>query len=166
MTKNKYFAYFKIMFIFGVVNSVTIGFTTLMMILNAIIVAPGFFLFVIILGGMLAVLIIGTKKFHNFSKMTEEQLLTQRGSLSLWSVMFSIFLFPMGMLSLIPLFNLNEEYPMQAYVPQTPTTYYNEPRKDTMDEKMEKIQKFHEMKEKGILSLEDFLAIKERILKE
>lgn len=166
MTKNKYFAYFKVMFILGIVNSVVIGLSTLSMVLSSI-VEPVFLVFVLIFGGVLAVYIIGTTKFAKFSKYTEEQLLADRNSLTLWCVLFSILLFPMGLLSLIPLFNLNEEFPVQQtqYVHKAMENNV-QPVKNSMDDKLEKIQKYYEMKEKGVLSLEDFLVVKERILNE
>lgn len=166
MTKNKYFAYFKVMFILGIVNSVAIGLSTLSMVISSII-EPVFLVFVLIFGGVLAVYIIGTTKFAKFSKYTEEQLLADRNSLTLWCVLFSILLFPMGLLSLIPLFNLNEEFPVQQtqYVHKAMENNV-QPVKNSMDDKLEKIQKYYEMKEKGVLSLEDFLVVKERILNE
>ena len=110
-------------------------------------------------------MIMGAKKYLDWAKMTDEELLSVKQSILGWAIFFSIFLFPLGLLSLIPYFNLNGEASAAARG-AVDGVRNAVSKKDPMQEKIEKIQKLAELKEKGLIDEEDFKAAKSKILAE
>ena len=102
-------------------------------------------------------LFIGASKFFKWQKSSDEEVLADKDSVVVWAIVFSIFLFPLGLIALVPVFN------MEGQISQviTPKSVEKE-----MDEKMDKIKKLHQMKEDGIITEEDFKLAKEKILSE
>lgn len=112
-------------------------------------------------------LIIGATKYLSWSKMSDEQVLASRDAIVIWGIVYAIFLFPLGLVALVPVFNLEGQLQKAISPSSNPTdASQNTTVANDMDAKMEKIKKLHDMKEKGIIDEEDFKLAKDKILKE
>lgn len=105
--------------------------------------------------------IIGASKYLAWAKMSDEEMAPNKDAVTIWGIVFAIFMFPLGLLALFPIFNFDGQLTNATNSNQTATH-----SSDGMDAKMEKIKKLYELKEKGILDEEDFKLAKEKILKE
>ncbi len=101
-------------------------------------------------------LIIGANKFFSWSKMSAEEIETERDSIFVWSIVIAILMFPIGLIALVPVFNFEGQL--------TAKTYNAAPKEESFDSKIDKIKKLHELKEQGVISEEDFKLAKEKIL--
>lgn len=101
-------------------------------------------------------LIIGGTKYNKFGKLTDEACLAQKDSITVWAVVIAIFSFPIGLLALIPFFNLQGDLSNAAH----------NVTKSNMDKKEEQIKKLIEMRENGLITEEELAAAKMKILTE
>lgn len=110
-------------------------------------------------------LFIGASKFLGYSKMSDDEVLAEKSNVMVWSIVFAVVMFPLGLIALIPAFNLegNVDRATSGAITGVKSAFE---KKDPMEEKMEKIQKLYEMKEKGIIDEDDFAAAKAKILKD
>jgi len=114
-----------------------------------------FFLIVTIPIGIL--LIIGGAKFRGFAKLNDDECMEKKSSIMLWAIIICICTFPIGIIALIPVLNL-EGMTNNRRVVETP--------KPTIENKEEQIKKLQEMKDKGLIDDDEFKAAKMKILME
>lgn len=110
-------------------------------------------------------LFIGAAKYLNYAKMSDEAVLAEKSTVMVWAIVFAVVMFPLGLIALVPALNLegNVDRATSGAVTGVKSAFE---KKDPMEEKMEKIQKLYEMKEKGIIDEEDFAAAKAKILRD
>lgn len=105
-------------------------------------------------------LIIGSKKFLDYAKLTDEEVLSlDRQNLTIWLIVFCVLMFPVGLIALIILFNLEGQLSAKVN-----STLNSNSESSVMDEKINKIKELYEMKEQGIITEEDFQNAKNKIL--
>lgn len=130
---------------------------TVFSILGVLGMIAGILFCITIVGAIIGIpIIIGANRYSKWAKQSDEQVFEERSDVSLWGVVYAIFIFPIGLIALIPVFNLKGQI--------TNAIEGTKPEKDEMDEKIEKIKKLHEMKEKGIIDEEDFKTAKQKLL--
>jgi len=104
-------------------------------------------------------LIIGALFFGKCQNMTNEDVLANRNTIMVWGIIFTIIMFPLGAIALVPMFNLEGQIDNFAGNTQHPKT------DDSYDEKIRKVEKLHKMKADGLITEGEFEAAKEEILK-
>lgn len=105
-------------------------------------------------------LIIGATKFFSLAKQTDEELQNQKDTVLVWGIVFTIIIFPLGALALIPSFNLDGQlYSSGGY---KPTKAEDKSKKS----KAERINELFELKEKGLIDENDFQIAKNKIINE
>lgn len=118
-------------------------------------IVVGILLCITLVGILFAIpLFIGVNKYFKWAKYSDEQLQEERDSIVIWGIVYTIFMFPIGAVALVPVFN------MEGQLVGTQT------KPSETDEKLDKINKLHKMKEEGILTEEEFKEAKIKILAE
>ena len=110
-------------------------------------------------------MIMGAKKYMDWSKISDEELLNEKPSMLGWTIFFCIFTFPFGLVALIPYFNL-EGGVDRAATGAVQGVKGAFAKKDPMQEKIDKIEKLAALKEKGLIDEDDFKVAKAKILSE
>lgn len=139
--RNKNYAFLLLSGIFGMV----IGIGACLTIIGAIIGIP---------------LIIGASKYLAWAKISDEELIAEKDQLMIWGIVFTILMFPLGGIALIPPLtmdqNLTGKTDQKEYKPT-----------DTTNEKKSKIDRLtelSELKQKGLIDENDYEAAKKKIL--
>lgn len=117
-----------------------------------------------IVGALIGVpLLFASINFFKFDKLNDQELYEQKSNVILWGVIFSIFCFPLGLISLIPLFSIDGAVKnIKDNVVEKIENISNP--KSKVDEKIEKIKELNELKEKGIIDEKDFQLAKEKLI--
>lgn len=111
-----------------------------------------------IIGIIFAVpLFIAASKFSEWTYLSDDELLSHKDSIIIWSILCSALAFPIGLISLVPVFNLNSQNIHAQYGSNT---------NKNNTSKAEKIKEFYELKEKGIITQEEFEEAKSKIINE
>ncbi|MEG1581891.1 MAG: SHOCT domain-containing protein, partial [Clostridia bacterium] len=102
-------------------------------------------------------LIIGGVKFMELSNVNDKQLLDEKGKILGWTIFFSIALFPIGLFSVFIYSNLED-------VEKDNTKTQASVKKDSFEDKVEKIKVLSELKQNGLIDEEEFKTAKGKIL--
>lgn len=102
--------------------------------------------------------IIGAKKYLEWSKVSDSELEKHKDELLIWGIVWAIMMFPLGLPALVPAFNTKGEVYEKV----------NEfkPTKTASKSKAERIKELSDLKEKGLISEEDFEIAKNKIISE
>lgn len=106
-------------------------------------------------------IIICASKHLAWAKMSDDEVAKDRDTILIWGIIMSVLIFPIGLLALIPAFNLDGQISSALNISGSAQT-----KEKDFASKLERIKKLHELKEQGILDEEDFKLAKEKILNE
>jgi hypothetical protein len=104
-------------------------------------------------------LIIGAVKYFAWAKMTDEELAQVKDNLMLWGIIYTVLMFPIGAISLVPPFNLDGQLFGGRKYDYTQA-------KDAGKSKAERISELNELKQKGVIDENDYEIAKNKIINE
>lgn len=145
--KNKNYAFLLISGILGMIT----GILACLTIFGAIIGIP---------------LIIGASKYLAWAKVSDEELAVEKDNLMLWGVVFTVLMFPVGAIALIPPLTMDKDKANTTVQADSNKEYQPTQTTDDKKSKLDRLSELSTLKEQGLIDERDFEIAKKKILSE
>lgn len=142
--KNKNYAFLLIGGILGMIEGIVACIT----IVGAIVGIP---------------LIIGATKYLAWAKVSDEDLFAEKDTLLIWGIVYTILMFPIGAITLIPPLTMDKTF---SSTQNNSSTYEQKNATSEKKSKLDRLMELEEMKKQGLIDENDFEIAKKKILSE
>lgn len=111
-------------------------------------------------------LIIGASKYLAWAKISDEELYAEKEQLMVWGIVFTILMFPIGAIALIPPLTMDKYKTTTTTDKSNQGEYKPTETTDTKRTKLDRLTELSSLKEQGLIDEKDFEIAKTKILSE
>lgn len=145
--KNNNYAFLLISGILGMITGITACIT----IVGAIVGIP---------------LIIGASKYLAWAKVSDQELLADKEQLLVWGIVFTILMFPIGAIALVPPLTMDKNKTTTTTEKSEQKEYTSTEATNEKKSKLDRLNELVSLKEQGLIDEKDFEIAKKKILSE
>ena len=118
--------------------------------------------------------VIGANKYKDFAEMSEGEVTQHKTSITNWAIFFSIVGFPVGLISIVPVFTIGNNVTVTDVKGNEPKTFSAEAEQHTENRErvknelsdLETLEKLKNLLDEGLITREEFDRAKSDLFKE